>query len=100
MLLLANLFLARSTWNVCSTWIQIIYAHKKYSRQHTTEYYGSEANYADKQVIIGKKYLRSNILILWIRNLLTTDENLNVRGFKISYNFNGQEGGSEMFFVI
>ena len=27
-ILLANLFLSGSTWNVCSTWRQIIYAHK------------------------------------------------------------------------
>ena len=40
------------------------------------------------------------MLILWVKNSLTTDDKHNLRAFKTSYNYNKQDYGAAMFFII
>ena len=42
----------------------------------------------------------SNILGLWINNYLTTGAKQKLKYFNSAYNFNAQDDGAEMFFVI
>ena len=40
------------------------------------------------------------MLIMWIKNSLTTDFKYKLRYFKTSYTYNNQDYGSVMFFVV
>ena len=53
-----------------------------------------------KQALIYQRYLRSNILSLWNKNLLATDAKHKLRAYKTSYSYNSQDDGAVMFFVI
>ena len=40
------------------------------------------------------------MLILWVKNSLTTDDKHNLRAFKTSYIYNNQNDGAAIFFVV
>ena len=53
--------------------------------RHPTADYGAAADFPSKQLIISQQRLRSEMLILWIKNLLTTGEKFSLGAFKTSY---------------
>ena len=62
--------------------------------------YGVAVYTGEKQALIYQQHLSSKILILWIKNSLTTDAKLELRAYKNSYAYNNQNYGAAMFFVI
>ena len=68
--------------------------------RHPTSNYSAEANDAEKQAIIAQQRLRSKILGIWSKNLLTNYDRRKLRAFKYAYNFNTQDEGSTMFSAI
>ena len=68
--------------------------------RHPTRNYASGLDYREKQVIIAHQGLRSKMIGLWIKNSLTTNVKRELRAFKPAYNFNAQDYGAAMLFVI
>ena len=67
---------------------------------HSIEDYVTADNEYFNQGIIYQQRLRSKVLILWIRNLQTTDSKRKFKAFKIAYTFNIKEERGALFFVI
>ena len=68
--------------------------------RHATEDYGTAPDEPAKQAIISEQRLMSNIIVLWIKNLLTTDAKCKLSTFRTAYTFNKQDDVASMFFVI
>ena len=67
---------------------------------HITSDYGLGLYEASKQLIIDQRHPRYKILILQVRNLLTTYVKCKLRAFKVAYTFNVQDYGVKIFFGI
>ena len=71
-----------------------------YLGRYSTENHGSGLYDTEKQAIIDQQRLRPNIIGLSIRNSLSTDSKRKLRLFNYAYNFNTQDDGTTMLFVI
>ena len=67
---------------------------------HITSDYGLGVYEASKQLIIDQRHPGYKILILQVRNLLTTYVKCNLSTFKTYYDLNSQNNLAEMFFLI
>ena len=68
--------------------------------RHPTANYVTGLDDPANQAIISQNHLRSNMLGLWIKNSLTTDDKRNVRAFRSAYNLKTQDYGAVAFFAI
>ena len=67
---------------------------------YPTAYYGSEDDDAEKHSLISQQLLISRMLILWIKNSLTTAVKPKLRSYKTSNDYNIQDNKATMFFFI
>ena len=65
-----------------------------------TSNYSSGLDDTSKQAVISQQRLRSNMLVLYIKNSLATDSKRKLRAFNYVYTFNAQDGGAAMLFII
>ena len=65
---------------------------------HPTADYVASDHVPEKQAIIAKLCLRSSIIVLWIKNLLTNNDKLRLKAFRIAYTYNNQDDGATMIF--